>query len=129
MWNYRRIVIAMLATYWLALVIATHYPLEHVPVLFSYQDKAVHVLAYGVFTTLIWWTLQMGPWRGSGWLLAGVLLGMATHAALDEYTQQFFRGRYPDLMDFTADMAGVTMAIPFAEWVFRRITALRIALP
>ena len=126
MWTYRRLVIAMLAIYWLTLVIATHYPLQSVPFLFSYQDKVIHTIAYGVFTTLLWWTLQLGPWRTLPWLVGFVVAGLGLHAAMDEYTQQFFRGRFPDVFDFCADMLGVLVAIPLADAAYKWATSARM---
>jgi VanZ family protein len=38
------------------------------------------------------------------------LVGMA-YAAIDEITQNFIPGRYPDILDFVADAAGLWTAI------------------
>ena len=121
LWNYRRAILVMLGLYWLSLVVATHYPLESVPVLFTNQDKAVHIFAYGIFTALLWWAIQLGPWRTVRFMGILVVFGLAVHAAMDEYTQQYFRGRFPDFFDYCADMLGVLIAIPIADWTFRRV--------
>jgi VanZ family protein len=124
-WKQRKLVFGALAAYWITLVVATHYPIEAMPVLFNSQDKALHVLAYGLFTTLLWWALQLGPWRSIPYLGIMVVFVLAVHAAMDEYTQQFFRGRFPDILDYFADMLGVILAIPFADRVWRWLNAPR----
>lgn len=129
LWKHRKLVFAALIGYWLSLVVATHYPIESMPVLFSYQDKAIHIFAYGIFTILLWWSLQLGPWRSIPYLGVFVVFVLAVHAAMDEYTQQFFRGRFPDIVDYFADMLGVLAAIPLADWIWRRVHTVRTTVP
>jgi VanZ family protein len=47
------------------------------------------------------------------WLKRFSLIGMAgmIYAAMDEITQNFIPGRYPDVLDFAADAAGLWAAI------------------
>ena len=62
---------------------------------FEYQDKAVHLLAYGVLGMLIMGALRAGSngYRVSQLLLVTVLAGL--YGLLDEYHQSFVPGRHP----------------------------------
>ena len=73
---------------------------------FEYQDKALHLFAYGVLGMLIMGALRADSngYRVSQLLLATVLAGI--YGLLDEYHQSFVPGRDPALGDVVADVAG-----------------------
>jgi VanZ family protein len=103
-----------LPVYWIALFAATHYPRVPMPDEIPDSDKAIHFAAFGVLALLYWRFLAA---RGrpltaaSVWIAALVLVAYAT---LDEYTQQFV-GRYTDLADWIANLAGVLGVLAVLE--------------
>jgi VanZ family protein len=94
-----------LPVYWLALIVATHYPQVRLPDEIPQSDKIVHATAFGVLALLFWMFLKSRrPLNAASvWIAALVLI---PYAALDEYLQQFV-GRDTDLMDWIADLIGI----------------------
>ncbi|MGH8477979.1 MAG: VanZ family protein [Methylococcales bacterium] len=77
---------------------------------FSYQDKAIHVLAYAVMAFLAW--RAFGHFIQKGSLLALCSLGFSGFYGLsDEVHQYFVPGRCADLFDLIADMMGAAIAV------------------
>ena len=105
--------------YWALLAFSTHYPSVYIPTNITYRDKVVHCCAFGGLAFLYW---QFAETRKRPltstfvWSAAVVLLA---YAAIDEYTQQFF-GRDTDILDFLADLIGVTSMLTVLEWRRRR---------
>ncbi len=103
-----------LPVYWIALFAATHYPRVPVPGEIPQSDKAIHFAAFGVLAWLCWRLLAARarpPTAATVWIAAAVLVAYAT---LDEYTQQFV-GRYTDLADWIANVAGVVGVLAVLE--------------
>jgi VanZ family protein len=110
-----------LPVYWSALLLATHYPRVRIPGEIPSSDKLVHFLAFGILALLFWRFLTARarpPTAATVWIAAAVLVPYAT---LDEYTQQFV-GRYTDLMDWIANVAGVVSTLAALE-LRRRLSA------
>ena len=78
------------------------------------DDKARHVLAYGVWSALLlggsrgWW-----PRRGRAFV--GVVLAAAAFSALDEYTQPWW-GRTCSVWDFCASLLGAVLGAAAILW-------------
>jgi VanZ family protein len=70
------------------------------------NDKVVHFSLYFVLGAALAWAKVRGSveWPHGVFLLIGYVYG-----ALDEWHQSFVPGRTPDLFDFFADVAGVTV--------------------
>jgi len=112
-----------LPAYWIALLAATHYPRVPIPGELPNSDKAIHFVAFGSLAFLFWRFLAARTRHltaASVWIAAAVLI---PYAALDEYTQQFV-GRYTDLADWAANLAGIVCVLTALEarrrWQRRR---------
>ena len=114
-----------LPVYWLALFTATHYPRVGVPGEIPQSDKAIHFAAFGLLALLLWQRLATRGkplTTGSVWIAAAVLV---VYATLDEYTQQLV-GRYTDLADWIANVAGILCVLAVLE-LRRRWRASRLS--
>jgi len=106
---------------WAAVIlISTSLPGQAVPPGPPGIDKAVHFGAYAVLGVL-------GVHAAAGMRTAPVrtivmvLLTTAAFAAIDEWHQGFIPGRYPDVADWVADVAGATIGVgTMALFTFRR---------
>lgn len=97
--------LAVLATYWVALVVGTHWPRPPEMMGLGASDKTLHLAAYFGLAVLVWlnWRLRRAAsWR-SGMAIVGLLV---LFGALDEVTQPPF-GRDAQFADWLADGAGV----------------------
>ena len=109
-----RLAIVVLAVYWLCLFLGTHLPDmgEVLDLRFGVNqgvnDKVMHFSAFFLLGGLLCYVTNSPHWfkrfASVGWA------GMA-YAAIDEITQNFIPGRYPDVLDFAADAAGLWTAI------------------
>lgn len=111
-----------LPVYWIALIVATHYPQVRLPDEIPQSDKIVHATAFGVLALLFWMFLKSRrPLNAASvWIAALVLI---PYAALDEYLQQFV-GRQTDVMDWIADIIGIGCVLAVLE-LRRRLRASR----
>lgn len=105
-----RLAVVVLAFYWLAIFVGTHLPrlgmnINRLPLV---NDKVMHFTAFFFLGSLLCYVTN-----SSRWFRRFTLIGLAgmVYAAADEITQHFVPGRYPDLMDFAADTAGLWTAI------------------
>lgn len=102
-----RLGLIVLACYWMAIFAGTHWP-EPPDIAPDVSDKVKHFGAYfGLGLLLCYVGKSQRPFRRFGSVAA---IGIA-YGAFDEITQQFVQGRFPDVMDFLADIAGITTAI------------------
>ena len=103
----KKTTIIALTLYWVTLFIIAHIPIPQIVYQAHVSDKILHFVAYLILTFLLWFAVkdkQKVRWHKTDvWWVALVAL---VYAALDEWTQGLV-GRSCDLMDFTADMAGV----------------------
>lgn len=120
----RRSLLAGLALYWMVLVVATHVPNSELPQALNVQDKAIHLVAYGILAMLLYCAWQLTHPTPLRTCIPVIIVVLAGHAALDEITQGFF-GRQPDVMDWYADLLGIALALPFAEQLSRYARRLR----
>lgn len=105
-----RLAIVVLAAYWLCIFTGTHLPNmdEIVDLRFGVNDKVKHFSAFFLLGGLLCYVTSSPRWFKRFSLIG--LVGMA-YAAIDEITQNFIPGRYPDVLDFAADAAGLWSAI------------------
>jgi VanZ family protein len=107
------------ALYTAVLLVGSHLPGEALPLeaLAEFSgiqviDKPLHVGGYLVLGLLVFGPCGFGRgWPAAAWWLAG----LAVFAALDELTQPWF-GRYLDVNDWLADVAGFV-----AAWLLVRL--------
>lgn len=109
-----RLAIVVLSVYWLCLFVGTHLPNmgEILDLRFGMNhgvnDKVKHFSAFFLLGGLLCYVTNSPHWFKRFAIIG--LVGM-TYAALDEITQNFIPGRYPDVLDFAADTAGLWTAI------------------
>ncbi len=99
----------LLAAYWIALAISTHYPRVSIPKA-PQSDKLIHAAAFGGLAFLWWRALRIRDARSAP--LAAIVL--CSYAAIDEYAQRFV-GRDSDMVDWLADMLGIAVVLTIAE--------------
>lgn len=85
-------------------------PVLPMGMLFSWQDKVMHMLFYGVLA--FFFAFALGTWqRGlSRKQVAGVTVLACLYGILDEFHQTFVPGRSPSFGDITADTIGALLA-------------------
>ena len=107
-----RLAIIVLAFYWLFMFAGTHLEASQLEVANrlgpKVSDKAKHFTAFFLLGTLLCYVTNSTDWM-KRFISIGVL-GML-YAGIDEYTQRFVPGRYPDFYDFVADSLGLWSAI------------------
>ncbi len=115
-----------LFAYWIALIVALHWPIskEQAPRVFAY-DKLIHGAIYGGLAVLVAWNFERSPsrlGRASRWLafLVGIL-AVALQGAIDEVTQPL-SGRSADIADWGADLAGAAICLAIWAILIRRHT-------
>lgn len=83
---------------------------------FPHMDKVAHAGAYGLMALLAWqafrhWVrVRHGAWA---WLYTVV------YGATDEWHQSYVPGRYADIWDWVADIAGATLALLLLKVIAR----------
>ncbi|MHC4256438.1 MAG: VanZ family protein [Planctomycetota bacterium] len=107
MFKLRWLTVAIICT--LLVVALTHIPQKYLPeeLEVSIADKVLHVLAYGLITSLFLASIKK-PTSFKTSLFVITLL--AAIAGLDEYTQLFV-GRTASLIDWAADIVGIILAV------------------
>ena len=107
-----RLAIIVLAFYWLFMFAGTHLEASQLEVANrigpEVSDKVKHFAAFFLLGTLLCYVTNSAAWM-KRFISIGVL-GML-YAGIDEYTQRFVPGRYPDFYDFVADSLGLWSAI------------------
>lgn len=110
--NKKLLVYTPLALYWIVLLAATSIPTDHFPAI-TFLDKMVHFTAYfglGILfnLTLLFQNKYFILKRNSH--LSTIIIG-SIYAVLDELHQLFIPGRFCDIMDMIADVAGLVVAV------------------
>jgi VanZ family protein len=104
-----RVAIGVLAAYWIALVLGTHWPTLPDLGLPENSDKVMHFTAYAGLTFLLsmslFWASRVRWWQ---WIVLAV--GVAIFGGMDELTQPPF-GRTADWYDWYADVSGITIGL------------------
>lgn len=113
----QRIALGLLAFYWVAMIVGTHIPADYVPYVFSWMDKAVHLVIYAGLAALI---VNAFGFHGSVKIGARAAIGLTVllilHGAVDELTQSFVPGRYPSVADWVADGLGGALGVVACWW-------------
>lgn len=97
-----------MAVYWIALFAATHTPPSQAVVVHT-SDKLLHTAAFAglAFLLAMAWSLSSAfTWRSA----AAAVAILAVYAAVDEATQPLV-DRHADLLDWTADTAGILLGL------------------
>jgi VanZ family protein len=104
--------------------LGTSLPQDVVPVQTSNIDKLLHFTIYTVFAFLL--TRQISEDTTRGRAVFGAMLIASAFAAADEWHQRFIPGRFPELADWIADVAGAMLGAILYVLVFgRRRDAVR----
>ncbi len=112
--------IIALSVYWPAIFILSHIPIPQLVYKAQVSDKSLHLLSYLILVFLIWFAKS--PNKKVNWRKATVwwiLFVVVWYGVFDELLQSYV-GRQADVMDFFADLAGVTAGlILFSFFTFR----------
>jgi len=106
--------ILTLAIYWPALFLLTHIPT--LPKILAIEipgsDKTIHFITYFMLT-FIYWMASNGTTRPhfKHWSVYWTLLLIMAYGGVDEFTQQFIKGRSGELLDWYCDIGGAMSAI------------------
>jgi len=102
--------VAILAAYWLALIVGTHTPRPPQVLLHAnVSDKLLHLAAYAGLALLACLNIAF-RWGLSWRRLMAVPLALAAYGVLDEVTQ-IPVGRECELLDWAADVIGATAGL------------------
>lgn len=80
-------------------------------------DKLGHIFLFGMLAFLLSLSLKRRAHRIYGWSIHQGSLLVLGFAIAEEFSQQFFATRTPDVGDLMADLIGIVLA----EWRLRRI--------
>jgi VanZ family protein len=102
----QKIIIVVLALYWIVLAYVSHIPIPPLVYKAQVSDKWLHFLAYLNLIFLLWYSIRPDSkvnWRsGLVWVVFCV---SCVYGGLDELSQPHF-GRQKDFMDFLANVSG-----------------------
>lgn len=107
-----RLAVLLLATYWVALSVATHLPptvIGAVQQTVRWNDKLFHGLAFAILAFLLAWAVPTNSARRSRNVLMATAIA-ASYAGVDELTQ-IPVGRTADWADLAADLFGILIGI------------------
>jgi len=116
---------SLFVRYWLPVILyvglmfgASSIPGGDIPTLFPHSDKLEHLTEYALFGLLLGraFRFTIGGGRGTFWSLATVLLGGFV-GGMDELYQRFTPGRSSDVRDWATDVAAVTLAVLFTQYI------------
>jgi VanZ family protein len=121
----RRLALFVALAWLVVLFYLSHQPILPVPMVFSFQDKVVHALAYGVLAALLLAARRPGADGYSRAQILGSILIASLYGITDEWHQSFVPGRSPDFWDWVADTTGAVIAVLLIAHVIRRRRVLR----
>tara|TARA_R110002020_G_scaffold199522_6_gene400987 strand:+ start:1017 stop:1460 length:444 start_codon:yes stop_codon:yes gene_type:complete len=107
----KRLSLGIFIVYSLFLLVMTHLPVEQLPPTQT-SDKLLHFCAYAVQGLLVSFCLiafRPMRWRN----LIYCFLGLCLFAGIDELTQGLV-GRFPEWLDWCADIAGISAGLAVA---------------
>ncbi len=113
----QKIVIILLAVYWMTIVILTHIPIPGWVRQAGVSDKKMHFAAYFILAALLFLSARRPalrsrrPWLG--------LLIIAVYSAADELTQPYFN-RGADIVDYAVNIIGAMAGILITGLIVRR---------
>ena len=129
-----RLAILFLAVYWPLVFVGTHLPVRgggvgELPV----NDKLIHAAIFFGLGFLLALAAGRGSGVGSGseasagrkglfdggWVLL-LAIGVG-YAGIDEWSQRFVVGRYPDVRDFVADVGGFVLGLGVGRAIASRM--------
>ncbi|GIW90245.1 MAG: hypothetical protein KatS3mg109_0677 [Pirellulaceae bacterium] len=103
--------VLILASYWILMAVATHWPgrisSSEPPV--AHLDKLVHTTGFLLLAVLWCWTIWQRKPSWKHLFLSWMVL--AAYAAIDELTQYWCPYRIPDVRDWLADSVGITIGL------------------
>lgn len=120
--NKKLLVYLPLGVYWLTLLVLTTIPKVPFPKVFKFFDKIEHFIAYAILSFLLSLTLHFQrkfDYLSKQFLLYAFFV-CAGYGMLDEIHQLFIPGRYFDLLDWAADLAGTGLGLFFSYLIIRK---------
>lgn len=114
------LVYSPLAVYWVLLIFATSLPSSSLPET-SIGDKYLHFLAFwelGVLLSLTIYVQEKYAGLKKFYGLFG-LLAASLYAVIDEVHQLFIPGRYCDILDVAADIAGAVVGVVLIKIIIK----------
>jgi VanZ family protein len=101
-----------------AILTATSIPAHYLPPpSFSFEDKIVHVVMYGILGLLLCRAMDNPPVTTRSRAFFGAFLFCVAMGAVDEWHQMYIQGRTAGAGDWTADAAGGLVGA--ATWILR----------
>jgi len=104
----QKLIIISLVFYWPTLFVLAHIPIPRLVRKAGVSDKSLHFLAYLILIFLLWFATRSSnkvDWRRA--TVWWVLLAAVSYGVFDELLQRCVAGRSCDIMDFSANLAGV----------------------
>jgi VanZ family protein len=86
----------------------SHQPDIPLPQTVSFQDKILHLIAYGVLAATVLWAIH--PVRSPA-ACFGVVVFCLLYGISDEFHQSFIPGRSPSIYDVYADVLGAVLVV------------------
>ena len=129
----RRLALFVALAWLVVLFYLSHQPILPVPMVFSFQDKVVHALAYGVLAALLLAARRPGADGYSRAQILGSILIASLYGITDEWHQSFVPGRTSSVKDWLADAAGILVALVvlavWERWRSRHSRPTRVSSP
>ncbi|HVO74015.1 MAG TPA: VanZ family protein [Ignavibacteriaceae bacterium] len=102
-----------LIIYWIALFVGTSIPVQAIPSIFEFGDKLEHMSAYAGLSILLNLTIAFQNKFGNIKTKHNLytFLAAASYGIIDELHQIFIPGRSCELLDFVADLIGISLGL------------------
>ena len=115
-------VYAPLIIYWTILFIATTLPVENIAT-FAISDKIHHLVAYFILSALLYLTLiyQRKSKTLFTYAPSATIILASIYGALDEIHQIFVPGRFADILDWLADLAGTLLGVLLISYLIKKL--------
>lgn len=120
--NKKLFVYLPLIIYWITLLVLTTLPKVPFPKVFKFFDKVEHFIAYAILAFLLSLALhfQKKYIHFSKQFILYAFVFCAGYGILDEIHQLFIPGRYFDMLDWAADLAGTGLGLFFSYLIIRK---------
>lgn len=117
--NKRNLIYIPLVLYWVLIFILTSLPSDAISLVVSIGDKVNHLLAYFGLAFLLNFTLhfqsKISLTNMSAAILTIIIAGV--YGAADELHQNFVPGRFPEFLDWIANVLGAFIGVLLVNFI------------